>query len=118
MRCNFDLDSCGDQLADPADPRDELGDGVLRRHGVIHDRGVQHPPTLAAEHPRRVDHCSDRVVDPPRLIRLPQPSTPIRQRGQVLSPESRERRRIRMCAARTVGGTSETVDKSGTSVEL
>jgi hypothetical protein len=33
------------QAADPADRRDQLGDRVLGRHGILQDGGVQHPPT-------------------------------------------------------------------------
>jgi hypothetical protein len=40
----FWITSGRDGLADPTHQRHQLGDGVLRRHGVIHDRGVQRPP--------------------------------------------------------------------------
>ena len=56
----------GHLAADPADRRDQLGDGVLGGHRVLQHRGVQRPPGLAGQHAGRRDHLPDRVEDPVR----------------------------------------------------
>ena len=54
----------GDESADPADGRDELGHGVLGGHRIVQDGGVEGPSGRALEHPGLGDHRSDGVEDP------------------------------------------------------
>lgn len=68
---------------DPADRRDQLGDGVLGRDRISQDGGIHRPLTAATEHPGRGDDRPHRVVDPLRPLRLRQPFTPIHQRGRI-----------------------------------
>ncbi len=65
MRAQLDLAGAGDQPADSADRRDQLGDGVLGGDRVGQDGGVQHPPAPTLEHPGLLHHLADRVKDPP-----------------------------------------------------
>jgi hypothetical protein len=64
---NGDLTCLGDQPPDPADRRDQLGDGVLGGDRIGQDGGVQHPPAPPLEHPGRLDNPTDSVEDPPGL---------------------------------------------------
>ena len=67
MGPKLDLAGRPDQAADPADRRDQLGDGVLGRDRVLQDGGVQHPPTPTPQHPGGLHHLADRLEDPPGL---------------------------------------------------
>jgi hypothetical protein len=79
MRRQLDLACPPDQPTDPADRRDQLGDG-----------GVQHPPTPTPQHPGLLHDLTDRLQDPPRPIRAAQPRPPVHQhRGWNPSSSSR-----------------------------
>ena len=50
--------------ADPADRRDQLGDGVLGGDRIIEDRGIQRPPGPTCQRAGRGDDRFDRLEDP------------------------------------------------------
>jgi hypothetical protein len=83
MRPKLDLADAGDQPADPADRRDQLGDRVLGGDRVGQDGGVQHPPTSTPQHPGGLHHLADRLEEPPRPSRGLQPRPPVHQHGGV-----------------------------------
>jgi hypothetical protein len=73
----------GDEAADPADRRDQLGHRVLRGDRVIQHGRVQRPPHLAFEDPGRIDHRAHRVEDPLRPLADAQLVAPQREHRRV-----------------------------------
>ena len=67
----------------PPDRRDQLGNGVLGGHRVIKDRGIHRPAPPPGQHPGRLDHLPDRVVDPMRALGLGDPPPPVHQARRV-----------------------------------
>jgi len=64
---------------DPADLRDQLGDGVLASDRIIKDRRVDRATTLSGQDTRLGDDLGNRVEDPVRSITGRETATPIRQ---------------------------------------
>jgi hypothetical protein len=83
MRRQLELTRLPDQPADPADRRDQLGDGVLGGDRVLQDGGVQHPPPPTLEHPGRRHDLANRIKDPPGPRRRPKPVAPVHQHRGV-----------------------------------
>jgi hypothetical protein len=69
--------------ADPADRRDQLGDGVLGGDRVVEHGGVQRPAGLPGQRCGLRDHRLNRTEDPVRPVRGSQPPPPIGQRRRV-----------------------------------
>jgi hypothetical protein len=79
----LDLTGHSHQPADPADRRDQLGDGVLGGDRILQDRGVQHPPTPPLEHPGLLHDLTDRLEDPPGPRRRADAVAPVHQHRGV-----------------------------------
>jgi hypothetical protein len=75
----LDLTGHSHQPADPADRRDQLGDGVLGGDRTGQDGGVQHPPAASGEHPGLLHDLTDRLEDPPGPRRRADAVAPVHQ---------------------------------------
>ena len=68
--------SPGTDLGHPADRGDRLSHRVLGGDRVVEDRGIQARRPLPSSTPVCLDHHPDRVEDPVRACRAPQPAPP------------------------------------------
>ena len=75
--------SLGHDPAHLSDRADELGNGVLRGHGVVEDARVECPAVLAHEHAGCLNDRADRVEDALRALRLPELGPPVREVREV-----------------------------------
>jgi hypothetical protein len=77
-RCGF-----GDEAADPADGRDELGHGVLGGHGIVEQGGVQGSAPAPGQHAGGFDDLGHRLFDALGAGASVQAGAPVGEDGEV-----------------------------------
>lgn len=78
-----DCAGLGNELADPADGRDQLGHGVLGGHGVIEQGGVQGPAPAPGQHAGGLDDLGHRLADALGPGAAVQAGAPVGEDGEV-----------------------------------